>query len=1097
MNKKQDSIAFSLEDILTDQRIQRLFSKQHSCALQLWVLRIEGDDFVEKRIVYGRLLPYSFNNNSWSFSHNDNSRGFEGYRAQVKKLNLYLDGSTAKSVVEKLCSGENIRDISEVCELRFGQSNIDELFGDTKLCHDELSFKPIAYLINQDAHPRSSIGSPHGGAGALSASIVQCNKQGLFSVQGNYNIDLTSMVIDELNQDTGLKFGSHDLPRFGDIELMVFPSIDDQEKSLKNIQWSDDKNKVHVNISPTELHQYTHFQFNLRIENNEQLLYSSLKIAIQDGNGRYKCTFNVDSKLNSITDSMSLDIYGAIEEQTDEFILYDRWTMHFIREMNFQMHVVSGSTEFNKFEWLEKTVTPKLSDRVAKVLSIKDNNSATRNNITTRETDSWVPINRSLSKVFKLIYPEKSEGAFFHRWGKSAGEGRLQFTEWFKKLAQASQSHSITIFDPYFEDAGLALILLSSAPNSDYTIFRTNHQTEGVSTTRGLETLLQACTHNQKLMQKKNINIYGVSDGSLHDRYILVTDSKGIPVKGYHLSNSFQSAAENYPLLITPIPTDVLYKVVEYKNNLLSDSSEKVTHFYNSKTHDSKPVKPNKDDTFFNSDVMGDILSHWLNEPTLKGLKESKLINKLKELSLYHDDFPHAIDPNGLKSFIDASDFTKVDFSSYWGAIGELLSRTVSDCHDTNYFLNKTSFLDSLTGNLKTTFNREGDGGTDHELSVISPSYFKQTLSYFLHSATAPHHFSIGIKQSLLTWGEYFCIKYLWAYDPVSLIKLVDVQALELTNEFNESDKVRLSVLGQILREICFSIEIRHTGEVQLVALLGSRNDFLKWLGWCELDYRIASSNNIDVINRLPNNEQCTFIGWLINQYSKTQPDTNLFKELVNKLHQLLPDKLDLVLLRKAIDSMRGHMKQLSWAEPWISRKVITPLIDNKRVVFEDASQIWHEELISLLEPANTRGTRLFKANREGEVTNIAAWLCAHSSQAHQKKCLKKLDQILRKQKQVIQQPLASTTNWSNWDDSLKVSLWIWLFTEWCRYYNSITGNDNSKKLVELYNTAKNLALIKPESEWLPLNSTLQSELFLQRNWVAEQIQDNDSQLSD
>ncbi|TOD77377.1 hypothetical protein CGJ56_24305, partial [Vibrio parahaemolyticus] len=75
----------------------------------------------------------------------------------------------------------------------------------------------------------------------------------------------------------------------------------------------------------------------------------------------------------------------------------------------------------------------------------------------------------------------------------------------------------------------------------------------------GLETLLRACRHNQKLMQQKTVNIYGVRDGSLHDRYILVTDGYGLPVKGYHLSNSFQSANENFPLLITPIPTDVLY----------------------------------------------------------------------------------------------------------------------------------------------------------------------------------------------------------------------------------------------------------------------------------------------------------------------------------------------------------------------------------------------------------------------------------------------------------------------------------------------------------------------------------------------------------
>ncbi|MGR0280380.1 VPA1262 family protein [Marinomonas dokdonensis] len=1077
MKKQQGSMPFSLDDILNDQRIQRLFSEKHSCALQLWVLRIEGNNYVENRIIYGRLLPYSFCNNSWSFSNDDNSKAFEGYRAQVKKFNIYLDGKTAKSVVEKLCSGETLRGISEKCELRFRQNKIADLFGDTKLSQDKLAFKPITYLINKDAHPSNSIGSPHAGAGAFSASIVQCNKQELFSVQENYNIDLTSMVIDELNQDTGLKFREHDLSRFGDIELMFFPSIDDKEKPLRNIQWSDDKKEIYVNISPAELDQHTQFQFNLRLENNGQLLYSSLKTAIQDASGRHECTFNVDSKLNSIIDSMSLDIFGATDKQTGEFTLYDRWTTYFIRQVNYQIHVDSDFSESNKFDWLEKTVTQKMSDRVAKVLSINNNTPTTRNTITNRKTDPWVPINRSLSKAFKLIYPEQSDGAFFPRWGMSSGEGRLQFTEWFKELAQSSKRHSITIFDPHFEDVGLALILFSSTHDSDYTIFRTNNHTK----TRGTEALLKACSHNQKLMQQKNINIYGVSDGNLHDRYILVTDNKGLPVKGYHLSNSLQSVAENHPLLITPIPMDVLYKVVEYKKNLLSNSNKKVSHLYNSKIHESKLVKPNKGDTFFDSDFIGDILSHWFKEPTLKGLKENDLINKLKDLKLYNDNFPKNIDPNGLKSFINSIDFDKIDFSPYWEVIGELLSQIELSCYDTKYFSNKPNFLNSLSGILKTTFNREVGKSTNHELSLISPSYFKKTLSDFLHSSAAPHNFSMGVKQSLLTWSEYYCVKYLWTYDPVSLIKLVDTQAMELTNEFNDSDKIRLSVLEQILRNICFSIEARLTSELQVTALLGSKNDFFKWLAWCELDYRVGETSNLNIIKNLPRDEQCTFISWLINRYSTIKQDTNLINKLVEELHQLLPEKLDLTILRGMIDSLRGHMKQLSWAEPWISRNVIAPLIDKKRVTFEDASQIWHEELVNLLEPANSMKINRFNFDREGEVTKIAAWLFANSSQEYQKKCLKNLNQILRKQKQVIQQPLANTANWSNWNNALKVSLWIWLFTEWCRYYNSINGNDNSQKIVELYDTAKELALIRPESE------LLQDEIFLQINKVAEQ----------
>ncbi|WP_028113030.1 VPA1262 family protein [Ferrimonas kyonanensis] len=1094
MTKSQDTLSFKLDSILSDKRIESLFSEKYSCALQLWLLRIEGSEFVDNRVIYGRLLPYNFDNDLWSFSDNDNFKTFGSYRAQVKKINLYVKGTKAKSVIERLCSGDTLRKINETCGLSFGQEKIGDLFGDVKLNSEELIYKPLAYLINQDARPAGTISSPHGGAGGVSSSIIQSNKKELFVVQGNYNANLTAMVIDQLNQDTGFKFEDHDLQRFGEIELMILPSINEQERSLKSARWSNDKNKFHVSLTPTQIRQYTRFQFNFRIENDGQILYSSIKRATQNNDGNYECTFETSTALHSIADSISLDIYGATNDMEDELILCDRWTSHFIRDLNFQLSMVNGSSEFNKFEWLEKTQTPQVSDRVAKVLSI-NNNFPMRNNVTTRKTDSWVTINRSLREMFDRIHPKRSDGAFFPTLGMSNGEGRLQFTEWFKDLAQTNQDNSITIFDPYFEDAGLALILLSSAPNSDYTIFRTNHQKEGDTTTKGLETLLRACSHNHKRMQQKTINIYGVRDGTLHDRYILMTDGNGLPVKGYHLSNSFQSANKNFPLLITPIPIDVLYKVVEYKNNLLSASKDKVSHLYNSKTCELSPAQPRKRDELFDSDVIGDILSHWLNEPLLKGLKGNELISKLREQNLYQDDFSQSIDPSGLKTFIDATDLSKVDLSIYWGEIGELLSRTVSQCYDVDYFSSNTRFLNSLENILDATFNKVNDESNKHELSVISPSYFHQTLPEFLYSSIAPHHFSLGIKQSLITWGDYFCIQYMWAYVPTSLVKIVEAQAQELNKIFAEKDSMRLSVLGQILREISQTIEFKQTSDFQLKALLSSNNDFLKWLGWCELENQVISSSDLCIIDTLPTHEKCIFIGWLINRHSNIEQDTEIFNELVKELQQHLPKKLDITQLRNTIKSMLGHMKQLSWAEPWISRKVLAPLIECDKVTFGDASQIWHEELINLLELKTFTTSRLFSSTREGELTNIAAWLWTQSSKAHQKKCLKNFERVIRKQQQIIRQPLASSANWSKWDDALKVSLWIWLFAEWCQYYSSVRDEDNSQQLIKLYVSAKELAMVRSDSEWAPSGAGEQSELFLARKWVFEQIESIKSQL--
>ena len=62
----------------------------------------------------------------------------------------------------------------------------------------------------------------------------------------------------------------------------------------------------------------------------------------------------------------------------------------------------------------------------------------------------------------------------------------------------------------------------------------------------------------------------------LHDRYIIVYSLKSEP-KGFHLSNSIQNAAQNYPLLITPIPLDVLRSIEKYSVDLIEDGSQKDT----------------------------------------------------------------------------------------------------------------------------------------------------------------------------------------------------------------------------------------------------------------------------------------------------------------------------------------------------------------------------------------------------------------------------------------------------------------------------------------------------------------------------------------
>lgn len=179
-------MSYQLSDLIEDSRLQRLFLfKSKPCALQLWILQIKKDDLVENRIVYGRLVPYSFFNNTWSFSDKDTSQSVENFRASVTQLNLLIESSKCRELLTKLCDGHSINNISTALNLKISD-NLSKRFGNTILIKMNSVFRPTIYLLNRDASIQNSLLSPHGGAGALSAAISCDDKRSIFFFCGNY-----------------------------------------------------------------------------------------------------------------------------------------------------------------------------------------------------------------------------------------------------------------------------------------------------------------------------------------------------------------------------------------------------------------------------------------------------------------------------------------------------------------------------------------------------------------------------------------------------------------------------------------------------------------------------------------------------------------------------------------------------------------------------------------------------------------------------------------------------------------------------------------------------------------------------------------------
>jgi hypothetical protein len=211
---------------------------------------------------------------------------------------------------------------------------------------------------------------------------------------------------------------------------------------------------------------------------------------------------------------------------------------------------------------------------------------------------------------------------------------------------------------------------------------------------------------------------------------------------------------------------------------------------------------------------------------------------------------------------------------------------------------------------------------------------------------------------------------------------------------------------------------------------------------------------------------------------------------LVTALHEALPPTISMSELKHLIDSMRGHMRELGWAEPWLFQDVIFPLLRESRASTDDVCEIWFEDLLGLLGPQSGQPIRLFHRAREGQTTNTAAFLFAYSSSERQQTCMKSIQAILKQQKRVVQQPLASTSNWTRWDDALVVSMWILALAQWGQYYLRGHGMID-RNLEALSQDAKSLAAVRPMVEWRSKGGGKQGELAAFLDQVEELLASN------
>ncbi len=259
-----------------------------------------------------------------------------------------------------------------------------------------------------------------------------------------------------------------------------------------------------------------------------------------------------------------------------------------------------------------------------------------------------------------------------------------------------------------------------------------------------------------------------------------------------------------------------------------------------------------------------------------------------------------------------------------------------------------------------------------------------------------------------------------------------------MAEESRQSDAVKLSLLSQIVSEVALGVQFGLT-DVHRDRLIRSPNGLLRWMGLNFLESRLEMPNGVrDVVQYtapFSHRERILVLGWMIQRSAGRRNGETIFRILVDSLHEVLPRTItaeDSVLL---VDSMRGHMRKLSWGEPWLYRDVISPLLEEGRISADDLCSIWVKDLLASLEEALIDQVGIFKRGAEGRVTEVAASLFGRSGVQQQSATIAELRSILVRVRRDVRQPLASTSNWNKWNISMVVAMWIYAFTKWAAHF--------------------------------------------------------------
>ena len=459
-------------------------------------------------------------------------------------------------------------------------------------------------------------------------SVFRLDKEFLWLREGSTIIpnarEILAGLVARISSDTGLRFFDGDARRFGNIEFAVFPGVD--AKAIPKISVSSmpegkepkSCKSITVKLHSEALAGQTSVLVNCRLLNDNEIVADECKEGVFPDSPEFVFSAKEQISAGSIKiwlknpKSSSWNFWH--QEDFDLFRTFTVSTSYSGIPYSNWLDQLKNDTSFTKSSTkneVKKELTPFAAYN--------------RNAGSFFSLDPWHPSGASMVSLIRRLTPPPSDASFLL---PADGNETVRIQELSRWLSGTWPKHgrasTCVILDPFFDEPGAEVIRQANSDNVEVIVI-TNSQCFSYDDSDSLIGALLFCikkvykaflphwirstldsskikiylstlksllnrwntrepqrairlrsffSKNEKEFEDRAVRIIDLrsvmksSKQYFHDRYVLLFNMEGRLESGYNLSNSFQGAMKSYPLLITPIPTDIIESVQFYIRGL-------------------------------------------------------------------------------------------------------------------------------------------------------------------------------------------------------------------------------------------------------------------------------------------------------------------------------------------------------------------------------------------------------------------------------------------------------------------------------------------------------------------------------------------------